>query len=245
MEEENLTYRKCCTTPFTPDRQWVLAYCEPSASSLPPPPRDVLTLSVSIFTKPCLLSNFLAERTRALHCCALRVWYKSCLGHGALLGERRNGKFCMCLPAKSRRRVMPRKPVVLCVDDEWNGLEGRKMLLEEAACKVLVATSGAAALQLFASHPVDLVLLDYHMPGINGDVVAEHMKAVQPDVPIALLSADDGLPESALKWVDAFVSKSESPANLNTDCRAFARSAFSICPSRFNPRARKTRGVKT
>jgi CheY-like chemotaxis protein len=109
---------------------------------------------------------------------------------------------------------MPRKPVVLCVDDEWNGVEGRKMLLEEARCKVLVSTSGADALQLFASHPVDLVLLDYHMPGMNGDVVAEHMKAVQPDVPIALLSADDGLPKSALKWVDAFVSKSESPANL-------------------------------
>jgi len=40
------------------------------------------------------------------------------------------------------------------------------------------------------------------------------MKAGQPDVPIALRSADDGLPQSALKWVDAFVSKSESPANL-------------------------------
>jgi len=26
--------------------------------------------------------------------------------------------------------------------------------------------------QLFASHPVDLVLLDYHMPGMNGDIVA-------------------------------------------------------------------------
>jgi CheY-like chemotaxis protein len=100
------------------------------------------------------------------------------------------------------------------VDDEWNGLEGRKMLLEEAACMVLVATCGAEALQLFASNPVDLVLLDYHMRGMNGDVVAEHMKAVQPEVPIALVSADDGLPESALKWVDAFVSKSESPANL-------------------------------
>ena len=109
---------------------------------------------------------------------------------------------------------MPRKPVVLCVDDEWNGLEGRKMLLEEARCKVLIATSRADALQLFASHPVDLVLLDYHMLGMNGDVVAKHMKTIQPDVPIALLSADEGLPESALKWVDAFVSKSESPANL-------------------------------
>ena len=109
---------------------------------------------------------------------------------------------------------MLRRPVVLCVDDEWNGLEGRKMLLEEAGYKVLVATGGADALQLFASRPVDLVLLDYHMPGINGDVVAERMKAGEPDVPIALLSADDGLPESALKWVDVFVSKSESPANL-------------------------------
>jgi CheY-like chemotaxis protein len=117
-----------------------------------------------------------------------------------------------------RRKIggvaMPRKPLILCVDDEWNGLEGRKMLFEEAGCKVLVATSGAEALQLFAAHPVDLVLLDYHMLGMNGDVVAEHMKAGVPDVPIALLSADDGLPESALKWVDAFVSKSESPANL-------------------------------
>jgi CheY-like chemotaxis protein len=86
--------------------------------------------------------------------------------------------------------------------------------LEEPGYKVLVATSGAEALQLFAAHPVDLVLLDYHMPGMNGDVVAEHMKAGRTDVPIALLSADDEPPERALRWVDAFVSKSESPANL-------------------------------
>jgi len=109
---------------------------------------------------------------------------------------------------------MPRKSLILCVDDGWNGLEGRKMLFEEAACKVLVATSGAEALQLFASNPVDLVLLDYDMPGMNGDLFAERMKAGQSDVPIALLSEDEGLPDSALKWVDAFVSKSEWPANL-------------------------------
>jgi CheY-like chemotaxis protein len=59
-----------------------------------------------------------------------------------------------------------------------------------------------------------LVLLDYHMLGMNEDVVAEHMKSGEPDVPMALLSADEGLPKGALKWVDAFVSKSESPANL-------------------------------
>jgi CheY-like chemotaxis protein len=40
---------------------------------------------------------------------------------------------------------MPRGLLVLCVDDELNGLEGRKILLEEAGFKVLVATSGASA----------------------------------------------------------------------------------------------------
>jgi CheY-like chemotaxis protein len=72
---------------------------------------------------------------------------------------------------------MSRRPLVLCVDDQRNGLEGRKMLLEEAGLKVLIATGGAEALQLFACNPVDLVLLDYHMPGMSGDVVAAHMKA--------------------------------------------------------------------
>jgi CheY-like chemotaxis protein len=109
---------------------------------------------------------------------------------------------------------MPRKPLILCVDDEWNGLEGRRMLLEESGCKVLTSTSGVEALQLFASHPIDLVLLDYHMPEMRGDVVAECMKVSQPDVPIVLLSADDELPESVLELVDVFVSKSESPSNL-------------------------------
>jgi CheY-like chemotaxis protein len=116
---------------------------------------------------------------------------------------------------------MPRRPLVLCVDDEFNGLEGRKMLLEEAGCKVLVASRGRDAMRLFASHPVDLVLLDYHMPGMNGDVVAEHMKSSQPDVPIALLSADEGLPEGALRWVDVFVSKSA--------CRPTCYRLSSIC----------------
>jgi hypothetical protein len=46
---------------------------------------------------------------------------------------------------------------------------------------------------------------------MNGDVVVDRMKAVQPDVPIAMLSAEEELPEDALRSVDAFVSKGESP----------------------------------
>lgn len=109
---------------------------------------------------------------------------------------------------------MTKRPVVLWVDDEWNGLEGHRMLLEDHGYMVLVANSGDEALQLFASHPTDLVLLEYHMPKVNGDVIAHRMKVSQPDIPIAILSADDGLPESALESVDAFISRSEPPARL-------------------------------
>jgi CheY-like chemotaxis protein len=107
-----------------------------------------------------------------------------------------------------------KRPVILCVDDEWNGLEGRRMLLEQRGYEVLVATSGEEALQVLASHPTDLVLLDYHMPKMNGDVLAQHIKDTQPDVPVAMLSAEEDLAESALESVDVFISKSEPPVSL-------------------------------
>jgi CheY-like chemotaxis protein len=107
-----------------------------------------------------------------------------------------------------------KRPVILCVDDEWNGLEARRILFEGRGYNVLGAANGEEALQLFASHSTDLVLLDYDMLKENGDVIAERMKASQPDVPIAMLSADEVLPESALESVDVFISKSESPRSL-------------------------------
>jgi two-component system nitrogen regulation response regulator NtrX len=52
------------------------------------------------------------------------------------------------------------KPVVLSVDDTPSVLEGQKMLLEENGYRVLTATNGKEAVQVFTSHSVDLVLLD-------------------------------------------------------------------------------------
>jgi CheY-like chemotaxis protein len=110
---------------------------------------------------------------------------------------------------------MPRpKATILCIDDHWNGLIGRKMLLEENGYAVLEATGGPEGLKLFLSHPVDAVVLDYQMPGMNGAVVAAKMKRARSRVPIMLLSAYGPLPESQLKSVDTFLSKSQPPATL-------------------------------
>jgi CheY-like chemotaxis protein len=109
---------------------------------------------------------------------------------------------------------MKGKPVILCVDDTPSLLEGRKMLLEATGYKVLTATNGKEAVQVFVSNPVDLALLDYHMPEMNGAVAAACMKDVQPDVPIAILSGDECLPPADLQTVDCFISKSEPIASF-------------------------------
>ena len=106
------------------------------------------------------------------------------------------------------------KGTILCIDDHWNGLIGRKMFLENNGYEVLEATGGDEGLKLFKSHSVDAVVLDYQMPGMTGDVVATKMKSVKSSVPIMLLSAYGPLPKKRLQAVDTFVSKSQPPQIL-------------------------------
>src|SRR5579864_5990452 len=103
------------------------------------------------------------------------------------------------------------KATILCIDDHWNGLIGRKKLLEQNGYEVLEASGGDEGLKLFRSRNVDAVVLDYQMPGMNGDVVAARMKRINSHVPIMLLSAYGPLPKKKLGSVDTFLSKSQPP----------------------------------
>ncbi|MBZ5686852.1 MAG: response regulator [Acidobacteriia bacterium] len=106
------------------------------------------------------------------------------------------------------------KATILCIDDHWNGLIGRKMLLEQNGYEVLEASGGDEGLKLFLSRNVDAVVVDYQMPGMNGDVVAEKIKRINSHVPIMLLSAYGPLPKNKLRAVDSFLTKSQPPKIL-------------------------------
>src|ERR1035441_2500374 len=106
------------------------------------------------------------------------------------------------------------KATILCIDDHWNGLLGPQMVLGNTSDDALEATGGDEGLKLFLSHSVDAVVLDYQMPGMNGDVVAAKMKRVKSHVPIMLLSAYGPLPQSKLEAGDTFLSKSQPPKIL-------------------------------
>ncbi|MFB3915991.1 MAG: response regulator [Terriglobales bacterium] len=104
--------------------------------------------------------------------------------------------------------------MVLCIDDEPVVLASRKLVLQSAGYDVVTAPGGREGLQMFSNLPVDAVVLDYLMPELKGDVVAAEMKRLNPAVPIVMLSAYVTLPENALEFVDAFVTKGDHPSVL-------------------------------
>lgn len=107
-----------------------------------------------------------------------------------------------------------RGSVILCVDDESSGLLMRRLLLESQGYRVLTAESGTEGIAILSAEAVDLVLLDYMMPGIDGGIVAETMKKIKPSVPILMLSAYVDLPSETTAHVDRYVIKGQSPPTL-------------------------------
>ena len=69
-------------------------------------------------------------------------------------------------------------------------------------------------MKLFDMHPVEMVLLDYYMPGIDGAMVAAALKQCRPEVPIIMISASVNLPHGSLVSVDAFIAKGDGPGLL-------------------------------
>jgi CheY-like chemotaxis protein len=109
--------------------------------------------------------------------------------------------------------------MILCVDDEATGLMVRKMVLQSQGYEVLTALSGPEGLTLFVANPVEAVVLDYAMPGMDGGQVAAEMKRLKPAVKILLLSAYVDLPAEALQWVDKRAVKGLSPAAFLNDLK--------------------------
>jgi DNA-binding NarL/FixJ family response regulator len=79
---------------------------------------------------------------------------------------------------------------------------------------VLTATSARQGVRIAAVCSVAAVVVDYHMPEMNGHEVATEIKRLKPQIPIVMVSSDDAIPEPALNVVDAFVSKNEASRRL-------------------------------
>src|SRR5512135_3259524 len=88
-------------------------------------------------------------------------------------------------------------PHILVVDDERTMRESLEEILTLEGFQVTLAESGEAALEILRQTPVDLMLLDLKMKGMDGLQTTELAKQVAPDTVIVMLTAHGTL-ESAI-----------------------------------------------
>jgi len=82
-----------------------------------------------------------------------------------------------------------RKPVILLVDDEPMVTQALSLFLElESDYEVVTSGSGAEALERFSDGPVDVVVSDFLMPGMNGLELLAEIARRDPDVPRLMLT---------------------------------------------------------
>jgi DNA-binding NtrC family response regulator len=92
---------------------------------------------------------------------------------------------------------MSKKPVILIVDDEKNSREGLERALRRSY-EVLTAENGARALDLLASNPVDAMVSDVRMPGMDGLTLLQRALARTPQ-PVCIILTAYGTIEMAVE----------------------------------------------
>lgn len=106
------------------------------------------------------------------------------------------------------------KWVVLCVDDEVDGLFLRAQILERFGYAVIASTHPMLALDIACDQTIDAALLDYHMPQMNGAELSAKIRKKTSNVKIIMLSGWSDIPESELACVDSFVPICEGMTQL-------------------------------
>ena len=119
--------------------------------------------------------------------------------------------------------------LILSVDDDLTVLYTRYKLLSAAGYAVLSASDAVQALQLFGEHKIDLVLLDYALPEMDGGMLADAMKTHRPDIPILMVSGVE-IPESVLAIVNGSVRKGDGAEQLMQSIEGVLNGAKPVGP---------------
>lgn len=119
---------------------------------------------------------------------------------------------------------------ILLVEDEDQVRSLTSSILSRHGYRVLAAASGAEALQIARDHsePIHLLLTDVVMPGMNGAVLAQEMRALRPEIRILYMSGytDASITGEAVFAGDvAYIEKPFTSAALQQKVQAAIRNA--------------------
>ena len=108
---------------------------------------------------------------------------------------------------------------IVLVDDHEIMLDGLKAILDKQKEWKVVATAANAedALQYLREQPVDLLITDYNLPGMDGLSLVRTVKRILPDLKIIVLSMHDEVhlvKEILKEGVNGYILKKDSRKEL-------------------------------
>ncbi len=122
---------------------------------------------------------------------------------------------------------MTGRPRVHAVDDRRENLQALEAILEGLAVEVVSVTSGEAALKRLLTEDYAVILLDAHMPGMDGFETAGHVKQRERTrhIPILFLTVVDYDPHLAFRGYQAgavdYITKPFDPWVLRSKIGVF------------------------
>lgn len=128
---------------------------------------------------------------------------------------------------------------LLIVEDSRAMQQAIRRIFESEAFAVQVASDGIAGLEAFRAHPPSAVVLDLKLPGMPGRELCREFKAIAPDVPIIVVSANSDVDDKVLLLelgADDYVTKPFSPKELLARVRRAMRRATQPAPAGSTPR---------
>ena len=131
-----------------------------------------------------------------------------------------------CRPTgESEKRVSP-KATILVVDDEPDVREVLEEYFSTHGYAVLGAESASAARAIAAAQPVDLALVDLHMPGEDGLSLARHLRERYARVAIVMLTSASTVVDRIVgleMGADDYVPKPFDPRELAARVKSVLR----------------------
>jgi len=85
---------------------------------------------------------------------------------------------------------MPRQPAVLIADDDDIFLSITELMVNTHGLSVMKARDGVEAVDLYRAHADDIacVMLDIHMPHMDGIMAFRHLRKLRQDLPVIIAS---------------------------------------------------------
>lgn len=117
-------------------------------------------------------------------------------------------------------------PRILMVDDEIEQLKLRAQVIGMCGYTAITANGPLEAIDIMTARQrgtIDLVILDYNMPVMNGCALAQKLRLICPELKTILHSGATDIPPSEMTSVDVLIRKGDGVAPLLKHIAEFAR----------------------